>query len=73
MSKEGSSWRLAQICISKTEYKKDATALLLPPEYQFIKQWNKKNPEKQIRISKRSQFLNFLIKKNKHPLKYLNQ
>ncbi len=34
------------------------------PEYQFIKQWNKKNPEKQIRISKRSQFLNFLIKKN---------
>ncbi len=34
------------------------------PEYQFIKEWNEKNPERQIRISKRSQFLNFLIKKN---------
>ncbi len=35
------------------------------PEYQFVKQWNQDHPENQIRISKRSQFINFLLQKHK--------
>jgi len=33
------------------------------PEYQFVKHWNQNHPENQIRISKRSQFINFLLQK----------
>ena len=33
------------------------------PEYQFVEQWNQDHPENQIRISKRSGFINFLLQK----------
>lgn len=32
-------------------------------EYQYILQWNQQKPEKQIRVSKRSELLNFILKK----------
>ncbi len=35
------------------------------PEYQFIQEWNEQNPEKQIRLSKRSQLLNYILKKKR--------